>query len=443
MSVEIESDDDRFLLVREASALDVNWRDTHRPWLQMAVETLIGRGAKVTPSGLRAAAARGQEEVVRMLLAVDPCLADPDAPPWTEHDPLQQAAAGGHSAVVSHLLLAGHDVDGRDNLALRTACSRGHLSTVQVLVAGSADVNMGALRFFVGYIKHEDRPLQLAARSGSVSIVRELLRAGARVHEGELDEKPLQLAASAGHVGVTRALLDAGALMVSSSLRKTGRKEVRERVPQEWSALTRAAWSGHRKIVAILLEAGADVNADRNAALLLAIRHGKHEMVRELISRGASVHPLAPNACNPLEEAAACGHINIVLELLRSGADPRSQRSSALSAAAAYGHALTVDVLVSAGSDPTARGSAALLRAVKNDQVEAVRMLISKGADPLGRSGRILKTAVAQGQVMVMVEFLVPSVMKDATARNTLIVGLAKALKRTSAATCDRRVFWY
>jgi Ankyrin repeats (3 copies) len=75
-------------------------------------------------------------------------------------------------------------------------------------------------------------------------------------------------------------------------------------------ALSSAATAGHQEIVSMLLDAGADVNADGGAALTAAAGHA--EIVRLLLDRGADVNARRSDGLAPLMSAAGSGRVETV-----------------------------------------------------------------------------------------------------------------------------------
>lgn len=96
-----------------------------------------------------------------------------------------------------------------------------------------------------------------------------------------------------------------------------------------WPALVLAAGEGHQKIVDVLLEHGADMNAKNNGgvtALMSAAGGGHLEIVKTLIKHGADMNARAEHDWTALMYAASSGHKEVVRFLLdNNDADPNTK----------------------------------------------------------------------------------------------------------------------
>ena len=122
-------------------------------------------------------------------------------------------------------------------------------------------------------------PLYLALRSESVKVVSVLLdHPGLKIDAtNNADETPLMMAALRGQLDSTQRLLARGA-----SVNRPG-----------WTPLHYAASGPEPKVVALLLERGAVVDApspNRTTALMMAARYGSEDSVRLLRARGADLN---------------------------------------------------------------------------------------------------------------------------------------------------------
>ncbi|MEV0780947.1 ankyrin repeat domain-containing protein [Streptomyces sp. NPDC050433] len=158
-----------------------------------AVVTLLRSGvpAEATDedgqSALYAAAVSDEPGAVRLLLAAG---ADPEraSGPDAGDLPLCGAACGGHTEAVLALLAAGARPDRREAYgftALAWAVGQGHTETVEALLAHGADPDLSGPG---GGAPDGEPPLVTAARRGSPSTVRALLRFGAVAREEALAE---------------------------------------------------------------------------------------------------------------------------------------------------------------------------------------------------------------------------------------------------------------
>ena len=125
--------------------------------------------------------------------------------------PLHLAAALGQDRIVTVLLRQGADadaLDGNGRTPLHLAVERGHLCTVQAMLAAKPDTNIRYKVACRGY-----SVLDLAAREGNVDILRALLQHGVDVNRLTDGYTSLHVAALNNHVGAIDVLIEAGANM--------------------------------------------------------------------------------------------------------------------------------------------------------------------------------------------------------------------------------------
>ncbi|KAJ7742070.1 ankyrin repeat-containing domain protein [Mycena metata] len=170
-----------------------------------------------------------------------------------------------------------------------------------------------------------------------------------------------------------------------------------------------ASYYGHKEIVSLLLEKGADINAAGGfygSALQVVAAWGHTEIVDILLKNGADVNAAGGHYGSALQAAAAEGHIEIVSILLAKGADINAaggEYGSALQAAAAGGHTEIVDILFKKGADVVAAGGyfgSALQAAAAGGHTDIVNTLLAKVADVNaagGKYGSALQAAAAFG----------------------------------------------
>jgi ankyrin repeat protein len=164
--------------------------------------------------------------------------------------------------------------------------------------------------------------VEAAVKSGKVSVNHKI-PAPAYAEGAPL----LTIAARSGSLEVMRFLIKSGA-------------DVNARTPANETALMLAAYfyldgpSGspferHEKATHMLVESGANLENERYnyTPLAYAAYQGHDHIVRYLIERGANVNADAENGITyvntPLMMAAMQGHEKVVLRLLRAGADAR------------------------------------------------------------------------------------------------------------------------
>jgi hypothetical protein len=128
---------------------------------------------------------------------------------------------------------------------------------------------------------HGTSTLHVAARSGALSTVRELLRRGASIElksGGEAKSMTaLHFAAEGGHADVIRLLLALGASPHARSSSSS-------------TPFYRAARSGSLKALRVLYDAGSDINAetwDSFTPLFEAVAHGRPQIATQLLEWGA------------------------------------------------------------------------------------------------------------------------------------------------------------
>jgi ankyrin repeat protein len=226
-----------------------------------------------------------------------------------------------------------------------------------------------------------------AARAGDERAVKSLLMQ--KDVEAFVDHQngdgltALLRAASRGHRKVVKLLLDKGA---DPNLLTT------------WgtTALIRAAGEGHTEVLKLLLDFGADPNLkdSHGTALAYAAGRGCTEAVELLLDRGADANLENRSGWTALMWAARFGHMEIVKLLLANGADVNFQsglNDTALIWAASVGHTEAVKLLLDNGADPNLRnavGMTALMQAARYGHTEAVKLLLDKGAEDYLQDGR-------------------------------------------------------
>jgi ankyrin repeat protein len=230
-------------------------------------DLLIKAGARVNAATdlgvtpLWNASLNGSEAMVKRLLQAG---ANPNAALPSGETSVMAAARGGYAAVVEQLIAKGADVNARgarQQTALMWAAAQKHPEVVKVLLAHGADLQARSEMWNEvmavsphGYLDYNraiphgsDTALLFAVRAGDVASATLLIAAGAGVNDEDA-------------WGV--------------------------------SATAMAAHAGHRDLVVLLLEHGANANAARAgfSPLHAAIMRRDEAMVRALVAHGADVN---------------------------------------------------------------------------------------------------------------------------------------------------------
>ena len=127
------------------------------------------------------------------------------------------------------------------------------------------------------------------------------------------------------------------------------------------TTLHAASLGGHEKIVTMLLNKGADVNAQGGlygSALQAASVEGHDQVVSMLLDKGADVNAQGGEYGNALQAASVEGHDQVMQMLLDKGADINAQGGvfgNALQAALSGGHDHVVQMLLDKGARPPPR----------------------------------------------------------------------------------------
>ena len=153
------------------------------------------------------------------------------------------------------------------------------------------------------------------------------------------------------------------------------------------NALLNAAYHGHKSIVDLLLEKGADVNEEDGYygnAMTAASEQGHRDIVQPLIERGADIY--GEKGYNALHAALSEGYKEIVELLLEiAGANGQTGYTSEVLHTASYkGSNDIVELLLERGADVNAWGGMygnALQAASFSGHKDVVELLLQKGAD--------------------------------------------------------------
>ena len=303
-------------------------------------------------SVLAVAANAGQDGVVRTLLMAG---ADIDARAHKGWTALSAAAYNGYAKVVSILLRHNPDLEQRAQsfrrTALMIASQRGHEEIAGMLINYEAALNT------------RDRDgrtaVYLAANQGHLSIVSTLINAGAEYadalvkasEKGELQLVETFLAAGAnpnqvnekGVAPIHRAARKARLSVVKALVKAGARVDLAEHEKRH-TALMRAAVGDDLATVKWLVQQGADIHARTSEGwtpLLFAARYAGVDVLQYFHQRGAELAVENRAKWTPLMVAVRGGHADNVAYLLKYGADFRKRnrdRGTALTIARQRGY---------------------------------------------------------------------------------------------------------
>lgn len=258
---------------------------SYRHWALLASLALAGCQGETAPSAaafgtyqpasLDEAVVFGNRTAVENFLAlgVDPNEAEPDGT-----TPLMRAVHGEELEIAQLLIDAGADVERANSYGvtpLYIAARAGDEAATRMLLAAGADSN-------VTLPAAGETVLMTAAKAGNPEVVHALLTGGVDgVSLLEIGEAraAARIAEAAGYAPPTNPAIAVNYAEVNARERLYGR-----------TALMIAAAAGHNDVVALLIEAGADVNLadlEGSTALSLARNSGNLDVAAQLEEAGA------------------------------------------------------------------------------------------------------------------------------------------------------------
>jgi ankyrin len=298
--------------------------------------------------------------------------------------PAYVAAELGNAAILRRLLDAGADVktaDGSGDTLLMAAVRAGNADAVDLLLERGAAVNAGDPQ--LGHTA-----LMWAARRNDTAIMKRLLARGAEVEvRTRVGERPVARPPGAG--GGSH-----GVGIVRSGVPPQGEQQP---TPGGMTPLLFAARDGHVDAAALLIEAGAAVDAaDPNGItpLVMALTNGQFAVAKLLIERHAD--PRRADWWGRMPLWAAVDARNLAVRSGTPADENGVDRQAALDVIAALLDR-GVDVNARVKEFPPARrylltlgslewvdvtGQTAFIRAAQAGDVPLMRLLLSKGADP-------------------------------------------------------------
>lgn len=233
------------------------------------------RGASdLQPANLGEAVLVGNRTSVENFLALG---ADPNQPEPDGTTPLMRAVHARAHGIVELLIAAGADVSARNSYgvtALYIAARAGDPVAARLVLDAGADANTA--------LPSGETVLMTAAKAGNPDVVRTLLTGGSNVSLLQLAEQraAAEIAENAGYAVPTNPTAATNHADVNARDRLYGR-----------TALMIAAAAGHADVVALLVEAGSDLelsDEEGSTALMLARSYGHLDVAAVLVNAGAS-----------------------------------------------------------------------------------------------------------------------------------------------------------
>ena len=245
------------------------------------------------------------------------------------------------------------------------AAKIGSIEVLKILIANNAN-----LEFHEGDMK---TPLLVASQYGNLEFVKYLISHGAKANK-KIKEKALLAAAQNGHLNVVKHFHSQG-LDINN-------------INEKGTVLSNASRNGHLNVVEYAISNGAKINLNVPAdgtALLAASRNGHVKTVEYLLSKGGKLDSSVSGNGTVLLVASSNGKLEMIKYLLSQGLDinQKYDEGTALSAASRNGHLETVKYIISKGAKinlETDADGTALIAAARNGHLETVKYLLLKGA---------------------------------------------------------------
>lgn len=259
-------------------------------------EKLLEFGVRVTSDDLFTAVRKDNPQMVRWLLDHG---ADPNARDNYQHSVLQEAATWRATACVKLLIEAGADVHAKDHVESQPISDASTPEIVRLLVEAGADIN---------YISGQGYTLlKSMAEQVNIDMVRALLNMGADTdaETKRYTTTPLYVAVQQDDLEIVRLLLEAGANPNAQNV-------------DRWFPLANAQ---SIEMVQLLLDYGADIHLTNEMGQDALQDQKDPEVAAYLIEAGAHVNPDKGQSGSPLQGAARNGNLEKMRLLLQRGAD--------------------------------------------------------------------------------------------------------------------------
>jgi ankyrin repeat protein/L-ascorbate metabolism protein UlaG (beta-lactamase superfamily) len=253
-------------------------------------------------------------------------------------------------------------------------------------------------------------PLNRAALSGRSDVASELIRRGANIHTGDVDNsQPLHCAAISGDTTIAEMLLSRGTdinvrddngltpLHFASSYRQLpmvgyllqNDADANAQTSQGMAPISYAAFSNNLELAELLIEHGADVNrsmSDGSTPLHNAAYRGALVVFDYLVEHGADIHAKDNEGASVLHAALGPNAYDIAKKLVDLGLDANirtSANATPLHYLGWHGTVETAELLLEHGADINAQNDNGWtpLTFAAHSSYELTRFYVSRGAD--------------------------------------------------------------
>ena len=231
-----------------------------------------------------------------------------------------------------------------------------------------------------------------AVNKGNMAAVKKVLQSGSVNARNSQGETALIVATLKNDFEMVKYLLSIGANVnqaIEPPTRRRPKKDDCDCPPIDVGA-TPLIYAKDQKIVRLLLDAGADVNArtsDRDTVLIRSASYASCEVIGALLNAGANVNLQNTTGDTALHYAAFNGRSDILQMLLGAGATVDTSNTGGYTAliwAADNNHYEAVRVLLKFGANMNAAnngGYTGLILATVHGYQETVKVLIEAGVD--------------------------------------------------------------
>jgi ankyrin repeat protein len=358
----------------------------------------INQRGNMGDTPLSTAARFGNLEMVKLLVQHGAEIEDSKGK--ADRTPLMEASAQGHADVVEYLISKGADVNAKRsgvaplleacrNVLLQYGPKGDKKNTIFLLLDNSADVNIQD----ESWLKTGRTPLMYAVIQGDAALVQAFLANGARLDLKNKDgETALSLARARGLEYISQLLEKAEI---------DGNKQSKN-YRAALHPLFNAVKEGRLDHVKVLISKGTDVDIRSpggSTPLMFAVDENRLDIVKFLLDKGADVNARNGSNNTALIYASIKGNNGIAEELLKRKADVHIKNingGDALIYAVINKRVEIVKALLKNGAKTDEKydsGETALIMAIQNGASEIARILLAAGADANAQD-RDMKTAL-------------------------------------------------